>query len=743
MSKRRETGTGPVTACALALAALLAAPASAQDETAEADRSTTEEELSASGEALAGTGDAPPPDPSSAPAGQDELGATAAADAAIGERQVYTPQDFVRYAPRTALDMLRNVPGFSIEGGGGGFAGGGGQQRGMGQASGNVLVNGERLTSKSTGVNDQLTRIAARDVVRIEIVDGSTLNIPGLSGRVANVVARAGGASGRFEWRPQASTGPAPIRWTQGDISVSGTTGPAAYTLSLRNDSFYGGSGGPDIFSYPSGLVDARYNENSSKFDSPKLGANLAFDLGDTRANLNLSYGRRWFRSREDEFRTDPAMVPLLEAIDTRNEGWDYEVSGDVEFPFGPGRLKLIALDSFDTSDFRTGQVVSIADGRADTGSRFTRASDEGERIGRAEYRWPMLGGDWQWSAEAAFNRLDNVAGLFFLDGAGEFVEIPFPAGTGGVREDRYESLLTYSRPLASTLSLQLTAGGEHSTIAQTGANALSREFLRPKGTLNLAWAPREGFDVSFELARRVGQLNFADFLASVNLSQDNTDAGNNQLRPPQSWEAELEMSRNFGRWGSANVTFFYDAIEDYVTVIPVVGGGESSGNVPSAVRRGYSVEGTWQMDSIGFAGAKLDLNLHIEDTRLDDPVTGIARAFDRARLKELRLDFRHDVPRTDWAWGSEFRRTIFAPYFRVSEFGYDYNNPTFGAVFVEHKDVLGLTVRARAANLFKGDTVLNRWVYAGPRDRAPVLFHEDRRRSIGYVFNLFVSGSF
>jgi hypothetical protein len=46
-------------------------------------------------------------------------------------------------------------------------------------------------------------------------------------------------------------------------------------------------------------------------------------------------------------------------------------------------------------------------------------------------------------------------------------------------------------------------------------------------------------------------------------------------------------------------------------------------------------------------------------------------------------------------------------------------------------------------ANLFKGDTVLDRWIYAGPRDRAPLLFRENRRRGIGYVFNLNVAGSF
>jgi hypothetical protein len=175
-------------------------------------------------------GDLAPAPPSDAPT------------ALIPGPDVYTPGDFAQYAPRTALDMLRNVPGFSIDGGGGGGGfpgGGGGQQRGLGQASGNVLVNGERLVSKSTGIGDQLTRIAANDVIRIEIVDGATLNIPGLSGRVANVIARGtGGVSGRFEWRPQASTGPAPIRWTQGDASMTGTNGPVAWTLSLLRGRF-------------------------------------------------------------------------------------------------------------------------------------------------------------------------------------------------------------------------------------------------------------------------------------------------------------------------------------------------------------------------------------------------------------------------------------------------------------------------------------------------------------------------
>ena len=53
---------------------------------------------------------------------------------------VYTPKDFERFAPRNALDMLLQVPGFTIRYNS--------QGRGLGQASMNVLINGQRLSSR-------------------------------------------------------------------------------------------------------------------------------------------------------------------------------------------------------------------------------------------------------------------------------------------------------------------------------------------------------------------------------------------------------------------------------------------------------------------------------------------------------------------------------------------------------------------------------------------------------------------
>ncbi|HEV2124288.1 MAG TPA: Plug domain-containing protein, partial [Chloroflexota bacterium] len=73
---------------------------------------------------------------------------------------IYTPADFARFAPKTALDMLNQVPGFSIRGEN--------VERGLGQASGNILLNGERISGKSTSPITALQGIPAKNVVRIE-----------------------------------------------------------------------------------------------------------------------------------------------------------------------------------------------------------------------------------------------------------------------------------------------------------------------------------------------------------------------------------------------------------------------------------------------------------------------------------------------------------------------------------------------------------------------------------------------
>src|SRR5205085_459912 len=114
---------------------------------------------------------------------------------AASAKRVYAPADFARFAPKTAYDMLSQVPSFTIRSAD--------QERGLGQASENVLINGQRIANKSGGAIDQPQRTSAQAVERIEIVEAGSLGIPGLSGQVANVILKANQkGTGQFSWNP-------------------------------------------------------------------------------------------------------------------------------------------------------------------------------------------------------------------------------------------------------------------------------------------------------------------------------------------------------------------------------------------------------------------------------------------------------------------------------------------------------------------------------------------------------------
>ncbi len=655
--------------------------------------------------------------------------------------EVYPADFFTRFVPRTAVDMLSQVPGFVIRGGGDDEE----EQRGLGQASTNVLVNGQRLSGKSEDTITQLSRIPAGNVLRIEIVDAATLQVPGLTGQVANIIAKPGGLSGSFAYRLEARPHYADPMFTRFETSLNGKAGKVEYTLGLSNLANRGGAGGPTRIERADGsLIETRNDTLKANFDQPKLSAAVKIDgPGSSVANFNASYRRVYFRFFLDGVRTRPGGVDRTREFRERQNTHNYEIGGDLEFKFGPGRLKLIGLDRFEHAPYEQQSIFTYADGAPSTGDKYAQIADRGERIARAEYSWKLGGADWQLASEAAFNTLNNVAALYTLDAGGEFIEVPFPGGSGGVKEDRYETIFSYSRPLSTKLSLQLTGGAEFSRLAQTGGTINSRSFWRPKGSLSLAWAPHKGLDISFKAKRRVGQLNFGDFLARVFLGEENSNAGNGALVPPQSWEFELETKQTLGQWGTTTLRLFDYRIEDLVDIVPIGTAGESPGNIAQAHRQGIAWNSTIQLAPLGLKGAKLDANLYLERSQVRDPLTGLNRPISRTQDRAIELEFRHDIPKSNWAYGFYFNNYHFRDNYRLTEVGLDWEGPNWLGLFVENKDVFGLTARASFNNLLDARGRLDRTVYDGFRDRSPIAFVEHRNRRIGPILNLLIKGNF
>src|SRR6186713_2838359 len=350
------------------------------------------------------TGDMPPPIPTDMPITEEQVDATlppAEQTAAPSGAQIYTPADFARFAPRSALDMLNQVPGFTIITND--------QGRGLGQASDNVIINGERVATKSESLFDVLQRIPATRVVRIEIVDGATLGIPGLSGQIANVITSGGEVSGRYEWRGRWRPQYAKTSYAGGEVSVGGSTPRLDWNLAATLNVGRGGAGGnrgTTIYD-GAGNVTATYPYVLIQFvgDFPRLAGSLKWDgPGSMIAHFNANYSRTYTDSSFEEDRDLVNAVDLFRDVDNRTRGYAYEIGGDVDFALGPGRLKLIGLDRFNHSNFRSDAIYDYEDTSPSTGSRFAQQSNSGEIIGRGEYSWSMLGGTWELDAEAAFN---------------------------------------------------------------------------------------------------------------------------------------------------------------------------------------------------------------------------------------------------------------------------------------------------------------------------------------------------
>jgi len=681
--------------------------------------------------------------PAADPAAADSAVSPAPVATPAGSKRVFTAADFTRFAPKTAYDMIVQVPGFTLTSASTG--------RGLGEASENVLINGKRIVNKSYsggdgGAIEELQKISVGSVERIEIVEAASLGIAGLSGQVANVIVKAEKkSSGQFLWEPDVRAHYAKPNRFNGNASYSGSTGPVDYTLLVKNQTGRGAFGGPIRITGPSGnLIETRDEIYHAESDLPTFSTKFTFDApGSPVGNLMLAYTPYWNPTyiRDRRIRTDGDNRTRITRV--KLNGWYYDVNADYEFALGPGRLKLIGVRHWDKEPVTTTQVTSFDSGATDEGVRLVRDSRIAETIGRAEYGWKMGANDLQVTLERAFNSLDQKGARFDLSPDGEFVEVDFPGGTGKVVERRYEAIGTWSRSLTSKLDMQVAAGGEHSTLERVDGDIGPRKFFRPKGSVNLGWRPSAGWDASLKLSRRVGQISFSDFLEQPNLQQDRVNSGNPDLVPPQSLELESEIGRELGAWGKTRLKAHYHRVEDIIDVIPLADNGEGIGNLPKATRWGLESISTIQFDPMGLAGVKVDATLGFQSTRVKDPLTGEARPISGTRDYWALVNLRHDIGGTNLAWGAGFGYDHYDKYFRLTEVFRSWEGPYWLEVFVEHKDIMGMTVRASVDNLLNARHRLIRTVYEGYRDRTPIQFYQDSNQLIGPIFELSVRGTF
>ena len=657
----------------------------------------------------------------------------------IGEKVVYLPGFFDQYNPVTALDMVQRVPGFSIDPGD--------DVRGFGGAAGNVLIDGERPSTKSADLFQVLQRIGADSVNYIELIRGGagSLDTAGQS-VVVNVVRNTGaGTRDAAPWefvliKRRPGGGVRPL----GSISYSDYLGKNKYTvganlfgISLAFQSI------EDITRF-SGLDETRDRMGNFREQGGGLNFKLErpFDNGD---KAQFTVEAEFFKWRETY--NEARLIENGDASDAfftfPFEDFNFEVGGDYEHGISEDlNIKFIALFSREYQD-RLIEFAVFDPPAPDERSLFVTDREIGELIGRTELNF--TGPDrhaMQIGGEIAKNFIDNTSMLSVADAMGMLMPVDIAGANTRVSELRGEVFVKDSWTLSQKLTADIGFALEASRISQSGDNANSRNFLYPKPSLTLTYAANDKTQFRLAAEREVGQLDFGEFVSAVNFDDDDVDFGNPDLRPQRTWAFEASAERRFGDIGVVKLTGFYDHVQDVEDLLPIGGVVEVPGNIGDGKVYGAVIDVTTPLGWFGLKNARLESSATIRDSSVTDPVTGEPREFSFTENTFYEIEFRQDFPAYDVSWGASTNNSSEEFGFGLDEFS-RFTRDQELAAFVETTAIDGVKIRFEVRDILNVTNVRDRTVFDGSRALAMPLFREFRRSNNGGAYRLTLSGTF
>lgn len=670
---------------------------------------------------------------------------------------------FAPYNPVTAADMVARVPGFELRDGD--------DRRGFAATAGNLLVNGERPSSKSTP-SELLKRIPAGSVLRIELLSGSNaaIDIRGQSQVVNVVVNRATRAD-------SATTFVAGLRHIQYSnrvgwaLQLSRTlslTPKAELALDVQAPNTLGRGTVRERLSTGAGVfTGTRYQVSKARNRSLQGSASLRWrPTSDDAVNLNLQYVPVWNGAQSVQLETvaSGALRSSLDGVIEYQNNYSAEFGGDWEHRFGEGlTVKLIGLmshasvDQLDSFDIFTAPAARTLR----TQDRSTRS---GERIGRMQVKWNATPAHTlEFGGEGAFNFRDTSLDIINQPQGGVAVRVPLAVANARVEELRGEVYANDIWTVTPKLSLESGVNFEVSRITQTGDQSKERSFnyAKPHVTATYAAGPRT--TVRLVLQRDVAQLDFAEFSSAVDFLNTSTIQGNPDLVPERAWKSRLEVERRFDKKAALTLAAFADRVEDVHDLV-VVGGLDAYGNIGKGTRIGAEARATIPLGRVGLPNAELRLSGLYQQTRVTDPITGERRSFSiplerqgtpsgsqtlNAGNKDWAylVNFRQNLPGLSAAWGAtlfqwagreEYRKAEIIEYVRAK--------PRLD-LFFETTAIKPVTLRLFVNNILVSSEARTRTFFQSDRSSGVVQRVEDRTalggpegsRSVGFL----VSGRF
>jgi outer membrane receptor protein involved in Fe transport len=622
----------------------------------------------------------------------------------------YPAAFFTGFNSTNALDMVNRIPGFTLDTGA--------SVRGFEGAAGNVLIDGQRPSSKSDAIDQILARIPLNQVDHIEVIRGGAPGVDmqgktvlanivrkkngGLRGLIAladNIVLdtsrhnpqirlEGGGGSDGRNWE-------ASVRYA---VGVDDGGGPGAEVR-------YDGAGRPISLNSISAHAGGPQVTAATSYETPLLGG---------QGRVNARFFHNDFKSYETDSFVFPAGQSNLDRFKDKED--DTEVGGRYSRAFGARvNLEAVALrttkDETITDDFR--QVPGPRD-------LFILDRYSTETIGRAVVKFRQTDRlSWELGGEGALNKLDSETS--FLEDA---APVPLPAANVTVKERRWEVFGKATWRVLDTLTVEAGVRQEGSHISSRGDVTLAKDLYFTKPRLAVSWSPTASDQVRLRVEREVGQLNFNDFVATSSLTTSTVTAGNPDLNPEQAWVGEAAWEHRFWKSGSVVLTYRHYELKDAIDRAPIFNRDGSFADAPANIGDGtkdeYVVELTTPLDKLGLKGAQLKGVLTKRVTDVIDPTTHRPREISKVRPLEWEAHFTQPLPWANMNWGVDVCCGRRETFYRVDVVD-DQKVQPFVDVFWEWKPRPDFQIHIEADNLLARGFHDYRTVYGGPRSTSAV----------------------
>jgi hypothetical protein len=682
--------------------------------------------------ALAEQGDAPP-------AGSSQASRTTAYDAAF----------FAQYAPRTALDIARRVPGFALDLGNQ-------NTRGFAGAAGNVVINGARPSSKAETLETTLARIPASRVIRVEIGPGDLYGSEyATKSQVINVILSAvGGVDGNvtasirrlYTGRvvPDASAS-ALIRTGQSSINLS-----AGFSNVLNLEE--GTDTLVDITDDSHEPIELRRKHNSYRDFNPYVSGSWALEKASDnaiRVNGRWSPGSFYLTQRNH---VTPAVGP--ERDDDLLQDFKspvYELGGDITRPLAGGAIKLVGLATRRKRDNWIERYRFRSEGGEDVLGGFEQRQNaqRNESILRLNWtRQNLAGFSFETGIEGALNTLDHKVELFEFLAGGTPVQIPLPVDEAKVKEKRAEVYVRAGKQISSAIRLDAGINYEYSNITVSGDTTDDRTLRFWKPSLTLDWKGGKGWHGQLSVRRTVAQLDFYDFISSAELSTDRVNGGNPNLVPQQTWEFRGTLEHPLLGDGLAKLDVGYDLVNDLQDRVLICDPEDETAcfDAPGNLGTGKRYFATLTLDAplakLGLKGVRVKFDGTLQRTRVEDPISGEQRNWsDFFPDWQWNLDVRHDIGK--WSYGFVVSDRDRFTFFRTDEFDSNFNGGPFGTAFVEYRPRDGTTITLDVDNAFDTSGNRNRILFRPNRAIPNLVIDEFRERNRHMNFGLTLKQTF